>query len=566
MKRILLAAFIVAACITILSGCDMLLGTEEPTATPTGTLTGLPTVTDTGIYPPKGKDNYIDEYYATSVKVTDPNGLIYTDDGSGVLLKLLLSMTKNAERSVYLGLSVDASKFYKAEFDGPAGKVTYKFYFSISPDTCYFESGSGRFYKSNPSGCRDFFASEYSEGAYSGAVYPVLKINGVTILPTELDWQYKKYNGEYKVPDEKPLLGSTFDLGTVAANFVMSFSMTPTSVNVKVIDSDGNEIYNGDREGLSNISIKGNIPVEMLIEAVWAENEENNCKGRAVYSLKAKLGASAVFSIDRTTAKKGEFVVISCPNTDVDIKKILVTSDPDIDYDPVFFSDGKELKALVPIPLTTSAKDKIKFTVTAYGNSTTFTVNLKSRNDSQSVTISMISKETLEILGVAADPYKKLYKDLESELKVNTSFSRVYSHNDFSLGYDQTLRARFGDTIKYSTEGKGTKFPAHDYSWVGTYLNGVTAVGDGKVVYAGEQEYTGGLVIVDHGMGLLSWYWNLSTSSIKVNVGDEIKKGTVLGNCGGGGLTEVYGSTNISIHIGLTVFDVPVDIAQLLKE
>ena len=88
----------------------------------------------------------------------------------------------------------------------------------------------------------------------------------------------------------------------------------------------------------------------------------------------------------------------------------------------------------------------------------------------------------------------------------------------------------------------------------------------GKVVYIGKTAYTGGLVVVDHGMGLLSWYWNLSEKSVKVVVGQDIAEGTVIGRNGGDGLTEVYDGENISIHIALTVYDVPVDLDLVLKQ
>lgn len=564
MKRNMITAVLLLILAVVLTGCSSLFETETPSSTATGTGVGTGE-NNTGIIPPTEVDNYIDGYYAQSVVVTDPYGNNYTDDGSGDLLKLLLSMTKNAERTVYLSFSVDASKYYKAVFSGPAGDVTYKFYFGSSPEECFFESGSGRFYKSNKDACVEFFNSKYSEGAYSLANYPKFTIGSKEIAPNAISWQYKRVDGVYKAPAEDPVLGGEIDIGSIAANVKFKFSTAPTSITVKVVDESGKELYNGGYEGLANIPLKGEIKVKMTVSVKWEKSPQAMCEGSATYTIKANLGPSAVFGIDRTTAKLGEFVVLTCPNTSVDINEIKIKSDPKLDYEPVFFSDGTQLKALLPIPLTTTIKNGVTFTVTAYGSSQDFHVIIEERKNVSSYTVSMITKDTLDVIGVTADPYKMIYADIQADIKQYTTFSRVYKHNGFSLGFDGTLRAKFGDNLKYSPIGSDTLFPSHDYSWVGTFNQDIKAVSDGRVVYVGEHDYTGGLVVVDHGMGLLSWYWNLNTASVEVYVGQEIKQGATIGNNGGGGLTENYNSTNISVHIGLTVFDVPVDIGQLLN-
>lgn len=258
MKRITISALLILVMTFALVGCSQLLGMGTETETPlgTGTLTETPSTETT---PPTKDDNYINEYYATSVEVTDPLGNSFSDDGSGKLLATLLKMTKNAERSVYLGIDVDASKFYRAVFNGPSGEVTYKFYFTSSPDNCYFETGSGKYYKTNKDGCTEFFKSEYSEGAYALAKYPELTINSKAVIPTSVNWQYKRFDGVYKTPDKAPEIGGEFDVGAIAANVKFVFSTVPTSVNVTVTDADGNQLYNGAQAELKNISLSGEI-------------------------------------------------------------------------------------------------------------------------------------------------------------------------------------------------------------------------------------------------------------------------------------------------------------------
>ena len=55
----------------------------------------------------------------------------------------------------------------------------------------------------------------------------------------------------------------------------------------------------------------------------------------------------------------------------------------------------------------------------------------------------------------------------------------------------------------------------------------------GRVVLAGSRYFTGGTVIIDHGLGLFSLFAHLS--SIGVQVGDAVKPGTIVGNVGSTG-------------------------------
>jgi murein DD-endopeptidase MepM/ murein hydrolase activator NlpD len=62
----------------------------------------------------------------------------------------------------------------------------------------------------------------------------------------------------------------------------------------------------------------------------------------------------------------------------------------------------------------------------------------------------------------------------------------------------------------------------------------VPAANDGKVVYADDLGIYGQCVIIDHGLGLQTLYGHLSRIGVKV--GDQVKKGDVIGTTGDTGL------------------------------
>ena len=69
------------------------------------------------------------------------------------------------------------------------------------------------------------------------------------------------------------------------------------------------------------------------------------------------------FLLGEDTIQHGEFVVITAANID-DISKIKFTSEPTIDYTPVFYKDGSNAIALVPISIDLEYSPSYKFKLT----------------------------------------------------------------------------------------------------------------------------------------------------------------------------------------------------------
>ena len=78
------------------------------------------------------------------------------------------------------------------------------------------------------------------------------------------------------------------------------------------------------------------------------------------------------------------------------------------------------------------------------------------------------------------------------------------------------------------------------------------APADGKVVLAEPLQVRGQVVILDHGLGVMSGYWHLS--QIDVTAGQFVEEGQVIGLVGNTGL-----STGSHLHWEVRVGGVPVD-------
>lgn len=97
----------------------------------------------------------------------------------------------------------------------------------------------------------------------------------------------------------------------------------------------------------------------------------------------------------------------------------------------------------------------------------------------------------------------------------------------------------------------GVDFPAS----TGTPVH---AAQSGHVVLAQELFFSGNTVVVDHGLGLYTFYGHLS--EVDVNVGDDLQAGQVLGKVGATGRV-----TGPHLHWGLTVERARVNPLQLVK-
>lgn len=117
------------------------------------------------------------------------------------------------------------------------------------------------------------------------------------------------------------------------------------------------------------------------------------------------------------------------------------------------------------------------------------------------------------------------------------------NENDF--GSDRTFNG------KVQSQHTGRDYPVNEGS-------PVKAIADGTVVLAGDQFITGNSVYIEHGDGMVSASFHLS--SIGVNTGDEVKRGQTIGKVGATG--RVSGA---HLHLGIRWLGARVDPQPLIE-
>jgi murein DD-endopeptidase MepM/ murein hydrolase activator NlpD len=89
----------------------------------------------------------------------------------------------------------------------------------------------------------------------------------------------------------------------------------------------------------------------------------------------------------------------------------------------------------------------------------------------------------------------------------------------------------------------------------------VRASNAGKVIFAEEIPEDGKLVVIDHGMGIKTWYGHLD--QIDVNVGDGVAKGQQLGSAG---TTGLYTSRGVNLYFAVSVKNIFVNPTAVVSD
>ena len=149
---------------------------------------------------------------------------------------------------------------------------------------------------------------------------------------------------------------------------------------------------------------------------------------------------------------------------------------------------------------------------------------------------------------------KDLRRENNKKISEITSDSRdeILWKGRFLQLSNSKVEANFADHRTYIVDGESIDREYHlGYDLSVTKHYPVEAANNGVVAYAGDMGIYGNVVIIDHGMGLMTLYAHLS--SISVNKGDSISKGGIIGNTGETGL-----AAGDHLHFGFYVQGVPV--------
>jgi murein DD-endopeptidase MepM/ murein hydrolase activator NlpD len=161
----------------------------------------------------------------------------------------------------------------------------------------------------------------------------------------------------------------------------------------------------------------------------------------------------------------------------------------------------------------------------------------------------------------ATEPEQKQLEELVKEATPEKLWTGEFLSPAIQYAESTFFTSRFGNRRTYI--GQGTELTVEGFHTGLDFGGGVglpiTAPAAGRVVFAGPLTVRGNATVIDHGWGVYSGFWH--QSEFKVQVGDVVEQGQVIGLVGGTGRV-----TGAHLHWELWVNGVQVDPMDWLNE
>ncbi len=405
-----------------------------------------------------------------------------------------------------------------------------KCYFSFIDTANYCIDSNGKSYSIPADAAVDFLASPYAEPFYSSATVPLLKTGDKdTVIPTEVNWSYRNYYGEYTKAERNPTTQEHI-LYEITGALNIAFEREPDQCVVQVYDHDV-LIYQDTHHNLPTLKVDSGSRLSVTVRATWNATPNSEAYGDIFCRFGAQIRNRSIFSVNTDTIPAGGFALLSCTNI-TDLSKLTFTTDADI-IPPVFHQEGTMAYALLSLPLDTTLKS-MTFSLSYGASEGTFTVKITP--DPDDVTASYPKLDLTDVPALSEGSQAE-WTALRKRIGMMASGSAYFRGNildpkdlGFTLSYEHHSEVKWGEYEKNSFYALGNEYVTSQAGGAA-----VPVVAGGKIVEIGSCTMLGNYVVVDHGMGLRTWYAHLS--DFNVEIGDIVLKGESVGKTGTGGIS-----------------------------
>ncbi|MEM1484206.1 M23 family metallopeptidase [Oscillospiraceae bacterium PP1C4] len=297
------------------------------------------------------------------------------------------------------------------------------------------------------------------------------------------------------------------------------------------ITADGQPVFEGSSAQLNTFSPKQNG--QYLYEFTVADGA---AAGTYQVAANCKFQPQISFSSPKVTL--GEALVLHANYVD----GMKVTATTDLPFQPKFYAYDGGMMAILPVAYTTPV-GTYQLKIQAGAQNFHYTISVQGRDF-------VVQNLTVDA-GVTANTAKSDTANAEWATKIEPlkkiSEPVKYWSGAFLQPVQGEITTEFG-VIRYTNGSKiATRHSGIDIA--ASQGTQIAAANAGKVQFADFLQLTGNTVVLDHGMGLKSFYYHMN--SLDVTAGTLVKKGDPIGKVGTTGF-----STGPHLHYSLLVNDV----------
>ncbi len=484
------------------------------------------------------KNNNYETDTLVKVKIHSEDGTLISEyDSPDVLQDYFSAVNNGMEITEYQPIGDEVTTTFIVNLVGSSSEAVYTFVMSSDNiANCIYKDIDEKIYSINSEDAknllmRDEFATAHK---YEGVVNLQLSYTKDSELLNQYvsadtyNWNYTRLDGEIitKVDSEHDA-----EIPTVTVPKSTSFDIffdsevNPETVNVTV--TNGSEvIYSGEPGALSTyFNFNSDTLLGVNVDAKWHESDESDYYGEVNYVFNILYDVPSVFTLVDKSLAAGEFTVIKVSDGIATSEIIKAQSEimPGV-TDSFVFNGSRYI--YIPIKPGTAPGT---YTITLEEFAGTSTVEFTVKAKTFAVLDNLLVSPEIAELSTSANVTE--YTDLLEKFRHFYSSEQLWK-DKFMMPVDSgKVVCAFGDTMN---------IPANIKTSDGMYISGVSgssvrAANDGKVVFAGQTKYSGNTVIIDHGLGVLSYYFNLGGTGCAE--GDIVTKGSAIGTVGSSGYT-----------------------------
>ncbi|MBE6689309.1 MAG: M23 family metallopeptidase [Ruminococcaceae bacterium] len=345
-----------------------------------------------------------------------------------------------------------------------------------------------------------------------------ITVSGKTenIAPFEMSWNYRKCDGNFRSSDVMHFTSAKiplYDYSPDGSTVEIEFELVPDAVSVQIFDG-ADSVYSGKygSEEYKSFTYNRKTKLEYIFTAEWYESSSARYHGKAIYKADVNYILTPVGLASSTRLENGEFTVLSIYNTARDEQLTLENGTAE-------FYENDGVKLMYCSDSNKDTQQQITLTVTDQsGNKITQFVQTEPVKSTLAFELHESIPDQLYTADYAT-PSPSLKKVLEavsvSDGKMwNEKFEQPVEYTDALISFGTPL-TKNGENTGYSC-----------FILAKSDTQDVKSMGNGKAVFAGELGDYGKTIIIDHGIGIFTFYSNLD--SLCVSSGDFVSKSDVI--------------------------------------
>lgn len=472
-----------------------------------------------------------------SILLTTPEGAKYTYSDAESFA-LFTDVYKNSAEIETPAHEMSSYKVFGLEIERKSDNIVCEILMTDSPEDCLIRTTSdGKTVYKNiaPDNASRLLVDDNFATAYTYYLPPTADVksgeNEYIASPVEMEWYCLLSDGNFRATDVSDFVSDkilSFDY-TPDKSISIDFELVPDAVTVQIFDGE-NSVYSGKygSEDYKSFSYGKKALLEYVFTVEWYESDSALYHGKATYRLNVNYIVNPVGLTSASKIVQGEFLAFNIYNTaddeeltlDGETLKLFRNDDVETLFYPAYIGGFVGQKTL-------SVSD-------ASGNAVTSFIEIVLPEETPE---SYVLHETLP-----SELYVVDYNSAAaSAIRINTMQTEEKLWNgEFTAPLDNAATLlSYGTPIVSGEEVVGKS----SFMLLASASDNVRSIGAGEVTFAGIIQPYGKVMIVDHGMGIASFYSNLD--EFFFTVGDDVTAGLTI--------AKINSTAGVALQYGVTV-------------